>query len=152
MVIFGKLNLLVQPSNKILLAGGLILDPIQRKLDPAWSSTGSGLGVGPGLSLETVLSLCPTAPNSGQFGDPGRRKKKCSKCENAQNAKMLKTVNTPNTQSMDGGLEETYPPPPEAVRKQRLKGFLRYLRCCCSLPLRAIKGLLVSLFSHQTLW
>ena len=32
-----------------------------------------------------------------------------------------------------------------------LKGFLRHLRCCCSLPLRAIKGLLVSLFSHQTL-
>lgn len=35
--------------------------------------------------------------------------------KNAQNAKILKTVNTPNTQSMDGELEETYPPPPEAV-------------------------------------
>lgn len=54
-------------------------------------------------------------PNSGQFGDPGRGEKKMLKTQ-----KMLKTVNTPNTQSMDGGLEETYPPPPEAVRKQRL--------------------------------
>lgn len=84
-------------------------------------------------------------PNSGQFGDPGHGKTKILKTK-----KMLKTVNTPNTQSMDGGLEGTYPPPPEAVRKQRLKGLLRYLRCCCSMPLRAVKGLLVSLFSHQT--
>ena len=58
--------------------------------------------------------------------------------------KMLKIVNAPNTQAMDGGLEETYPPPPEAVRKQQRKGLLRYICCCFSLPLRAVKGLLGS--------
>lgn len=137
MIIFGKLNLLVQPSNKISLAGGLTLDPIQHKSDPVWSSTGSGLGITPGLSLETALSLCPMPPYSGQLGDPGRGGKLMLKKQ-----KMLKIVNSPNTQAMDGGLEETYPPPPEAVRKQPLKGLLRY--CCCSLPLRAVKGLLGS--------
>ena len=139
MIIFGKLNLLIQPSNKISLAGGLTLDPIQHKSDLVWSSTGSGLGVRPGLSQETALSLCPTTPYSGQSGDLGRGGKLMLKMQ-----KMLKIVNAPNTQAMDGGLEETYPPPPEAVRKQRRKGLLRYICCCFSLPLRAVKGLLGS--------
>lgn len=56
-----------------------------------------------------VWSLCLMQPNSGKFQNP------------AQGEKSAPSLKVLNTQAMDGGLEWTYPPPPEAVRK-RLKG------------------------------